>query len=463
MINVENLYPMDLFGKTQAKKTALTPLADRLRPEVLDEFVGQRHILGEGSILRKAILEDKISSLIFWGPPGCGKTTLARLIAKTTNAYFISFSAVTSSIKEVKEVILEATKQKDFYNKKTILFIDEIHRFNKAQQDAFLPYVENGSIVLIGATTENPSFEVISPLLSRCKVYVLKQLEAEEIKIILQRAIQDKEKGLGNFKLKIAEEALDYLAQMSNGDARVALNGLEFAVNTAKPDKDDLRKIDLKIIQEAMQKKALLYDKSGEEHYNIISAFIKSLRGSDPDAALYWMFRMLEAGEDPLYLARRMVILASEDIGNADPQALQVAVAAKDAVEFVGLPEGEFALAHAAIYLATAPKSNSVYAAMNKVKKEIKDTQALPVPLHIRNAPTPLMEKLGYGKNYQYPHDFPQHFVAENYLPEGVKQRKYYTPGDLGFEQEVKKRIENLEQMKKKLNQNTATKNKKKK
>jgi len=454
---------MDLFGKTPLKKNALTPLADRLRPEVLDDFVGQKHILGEGSILRKAILEDKISSLIFWGPPGCGKTTLARLLAKTTQAYFISFSAVTSSIKEVKEVILEATKQKDFYNKKTILFIDEIHRFNKAQQDAFLPYVEKGSIILIGATTENPSFEVISPLLSRCKVYVLKQLEAEKIKMILSRAISDKEKGLGSFKLKISDEALDYLARMSNGDARMALNSLEFAVNTAKPGKDEVRKVDLKIIQEAMQKKALLYDKSGEEHYNIISAFIKSLRGSDPDAALYWMFRMLEAGEDPLYLARRMVILASEDIGNADPQALQVAVAAKEAVEFVGLPEGEFALAQAAIYLATAPKSNAVYEAMNKVKKEIRETQALPVPLHIRNAPTPLMEKLGYGKNYQYPHDFPQHFVAENYLPEELKQRKYYTPGDLGFEQEIKRRIENLEQVKRKVTQNSAIKNKKKK
>ncbi|EQB62848.1 MAG: hypothetical protein RBG1_1C00001G0427 [candidate division Zixibacteria bacterium RBG-1] len=454
---------MDLFGKTPLKKNALTPLADRIRPEILDEFVGQKAILGEGSILRKAILEDKISSLIFWGPPGCGKTTLARLMAKTTQAYFISFSAVTSSIKEVKEVIVEATKQKDFYNKKTILFIDEIHRFNKAQQDAFLPYVEKGSIILIGATTENPSFEVISPLLSRCQVYVLKQLQPEEMKIILNRAISDKEKGLGSFKLKISDEALEYMAQMSNGDARVALNSLEFAVNTAKPDKDEVRKIDLKIVQEAMQKKALLYDKSGEEHYNIISAFIKSLRGSDPDAALYWMFRMLEAGEDPLYLARRMVILASEDIGNADPQALQVAVAAKEAVEFVGLPEGEFALAQAAIYLATAPKSNAVYEAMNKVKKEIKETQALPVPLHIRNAPTPLMEKLGYGKNYQYPHDFPQHFVSENYLPEGVKQRKYYTPGDLGFEEELKKRIENLEQMNKKVTPNSATKNKKKK
>ena len=454
---------MDLFGKTPLKKNALTPLADRIRPEILDEFVGQKAILGEGSILRKAILEDKISSLIFWGPPGCGKTTLARLMAKTTQAYFISFSAVTSSIKEVKEVIVEATKQKDFYNKKTILFIDEIHRFNKAQQDAFLPYVEKGSIILIGATTENPSFEVISPLLSRCQVYVLKQLQPEEMKIILNRAISDKEKGLGSFKLKISDEALEYMAQMSNGDARVALNSLEFAVNTAKPDKDEVQKIDLKIVQEAMQKKALLYDKSGEEHYNIISAFIKSLRGSDPDAALYWMFRMLEAGEDPLYLARRMVILASEDIGNADPQALQVAVAAKEAVEFVGLPEGEFALAQAAIYLATAPKSNAVYEAMNKVKKEIKETQALPVPLHIRNAPTPLMEKLGYGKNYQYPHDFPQHFVSENYLPEGVKQRKYYTPGDLGFEEELKKRIENLEQMNKKVTPNSATKNKKKK
>lgn len=454
---------MDLFGKTPVKKTHLTPLADRIRPESLDDFVGQKQILGEGSILRKAILEDKISSLIFWGPPGCGKTTLARLIAKTTQAHFISFSAVTSGIKEVKEVIQEAEKQTYFFGSKTILFIDEIHRFNKAQQDAFLPYVEKGSIILIGATTENPSFEVIPPLLSRCKVYVLKQLTAEDIKIILHRAISDKEKGLGNFKLKITEEALDYLAQMSNGDARVALNGLEFAVNTARADKEEIRKIDLKIIQEAMQKKALLYDKSGEEHYNLISAFIKSLRGSDPDAGLYWMFRMLEAGEDPLYLARRMVILASEDIGNADPQALQVAVAAKQAVEFVGLPEAEFALSQAALYLATAPKSNAVYQAMNKVKKEIQETQALPVPLHIRNAPTPLMEKLGYGKDYRYPHDFPGHFVKENYLPEGVKTRKYYNPGDLGFEQEIKKRMQNLEQKKQQVSKNSPSQNKKRK
>ncbi len=454
---------MDLFGKSPVKKTHLTPLADRIRPESLDEFVGQKAILGEGSILRKAILEDKVSSMIFWGPPGCGKTTLARLIAKTTKAHFIAFSAVTSGIKEVKEVIQEAEKQTYFFGSKTILFIDEIHRFNKAQQDAFLPYVEKGTIILIGATTENPSFEVISPLLSRCKVYVLKQLTPDDIKTILKRAISDKEKGLGNFKLKISEEALDFLAQMSNGDARVALNGLEFAVNTAKPEKDEVRKIDLKIIQEAMQKKALLYDKSGEEHYNLISAFIKSLRGSDPDAALYWMFRMLEAGEDPLYLARRMVVLASEDIGNADPQALQMSVAAKQAVEFVGLPEAEFALAQAAIYLATAPKSNAVYEAMNKVKKEIKETQALPVPLHIRNAPTPLMEKLGYGKDYKYPHDFPAHFVKENYLPEGAKTRKYYNPGDLGFEQEIKKRMQNLEQIKQQVVKNSLVKNKKKK
>lgn len=433
----------DLFGKEKSlKEPKKSPLADRMRPETLDEFVGQEHILGKDSILRKAILEDKITSLIFWGPPGSGKTTLARLIAKTTNSHFIQFSAVTSGIKEIKEVIALARKQKEFYRKKTILFIDEIHRFNKAQQDAFLPHVEDGTIILIGATTENPSFEVISPLLSRTKVYVLNRLSEDELKILIQRALADKPRGLGNFKVNLDPQALDYIVNMSNGDARIALSTLEFAVLTASPDKNGSKEIDLKVASEAMQKKALLYDKSGEEHYNLISAFIKSLRGSDPDAALYWMFRMLESGEDPLYLARRMVILASEDIGNADPLALQIAVAAQQALEFVGLPEGEFHLAQAAIYLATAPKSNAVYEAMTKVKEDIKKTQTLPVPLHIRNAPTNLMGKLGYGKNYKYPHNYPAHFVNQSYLPENLKNRKYYQPGELGFEKEIKKRLE---------------------
>ena len=440
---------MDLFEKKKARiadKTA--PLADRMRPDSLADFVGQVHLIGEGSVLRKAILEDKVPSMILWGPPGSGKTTLAHVVAQASNANFAFFSAVTSGVKEVKAVIEKARKDKEFFHKKTILFVDEIHRFNKAQQDAFLPHVEAGTITLIGATTENPSFEVISPLLSRCKVYVLKQLSLEDIITILKKALNDKEKGLGNFQIELEEKALDYIAQMSNGDARIALNTLEMATQTSPIDKSGRRKIDLKQIEEVMLKKALVYDKTGEEHYNVISAFIKSLRGSDPDAALYWMFRMLQAGEDPIYIARRMVVLASEDIGNADPQALQVAVAAKEAVEFIGLPEGEFALSQAAVYLATAPKSNAIYTAMNQVKEDIKKTLNLPVPLHLRNAPTPLMEKLGYAKGYKYPHQFEGHFVAENYLPEQLKQRKYYMPTEQGFETEIKKRVEYWQKVK---------------
>ena len=434
---------MDLFEKDRKQKDKRrTPLADRMRPETLDEFMGQRHILEKGSVLRKAIEQDKIQSAIFWGPPGTGKTTLAHIIAKATGAHFVSFSAVLSGIKEIKEVMAEATKMKEFYNRKTILFVDEVHRFNKAQQDAFLPHVEKGNVILIGATTENPSFEVISALLSRTKVYTLHPLKEDELKIIINRAIRDKERGLGNLGVELEEKASDYIAQMANGDARIALSTLEFAVLTTPPDKKGIRKINLKIAEETMQKKALAYDKGGEEHYNIISALHKSLRGSDPDAAMYWLGRMLAGGEDPLYIARRMVRFASEDIGNADPQALQVAIAAKEAYHFLGSPEGELALAQAAIYLATAPKSNAVYKAFNLVQKDIQRTQALPVPMHIRNAPTQLMKDLGYGKDYKYPHDFPDHFVDETYLPENLKDRKYYQPTDFGFEKEIKKRLE---------------------
>jgi putative ATPase len=433
---------MDLFEKQKEKRVEETPLADRMRPKNFEEFVGQRHILSEGSVLRKAIEKSELQSLIFWGPPGTGKTTLAFIIANYTGADFKAFSAVTSGIKEIKEIIAAATRQKNLYNKKTILFVDEIHRFNKAQQDAFLPHVEKGNIILIGATTENPSFEVISALLSRAMVYTLNPLTEDDLKEIVNRALTDKERGLGNLKINLDEKATDFIVQMANGDARVVLNTLEFAVMTTSPDQKGIRNITLQIAQEAMQKKALVYDKAGEEHYNIISALHKSLRGSDPDAALYWFGRMLAGGEDPLYIARRLIRFATEDIGNADPQALQVTIAAKEAYHFLGTPEGELALAQAVIYLATAPKSNAIYTAYAKVQKEIHETQALPVPLHIRNPVTGLMKDLGYGKDYKYPHDFPGHFVDEEYLPDNLKGKRYYEPTDFGFEKEIKKRIE---------------------
>lgn len=432
---------MNLFAEEKRKFEKKTPLADRMRPQDLDEFLGQEHILKKGSVLRRAIEKSELQSLILWGPPGTGKTTLAFIIAKKADAHFLPFSAVVSGIKEIKGIMIQAKKQKELYNRKTILFVDEVHRFNKAQQDAFLPYVEKGDIIFIGATTENPSFEVISPLLSRSKVYTLNPLKEDQIKIILNRAIKDKERGLGNLDLRFQPKVLDFIAQMANGDARIALSTLEFAALTTTPDKTRKRVITLKIAQEAMQKKALVYDKAGEEHYNIISALHKSLRGSDPDAGLYWLGRMLAGGEDPLYIARRLIRCAIEDIGNADPQALQVAVAAKEAYHFLGPPEGELALAQAVVYLATAPKSNSIYAAFNQVQKEIQKTQALPVPLHIRNPVTKLMKDLGYGKDYKYPHDYPGHFVDEGYLPENLKGRKYYHPTDFGFEKEIKKRL----------------------
>jgi putative ATPase len=420
---------MDLFGRDQEKETKKqAPLADRIRPESLEEFVGQDHIVGEGKILRKMMNKDRLASLIFWGPPGSGKTTLARIIAGNTHSHFVQFSAVASGVADVKRVVKEAQTRLRIYGQKTILFIDEIHRFNKAQQDAFLPYVENGTIILIGATTENPSFELIGPLLSRTRIFTLERLTFEEIKKIIERAIKDKKKGLGQHKIEIGPEALDLIINVSNGDARVALNAVEIATQTSEPNSRGIRNIDLRMAEAALQSKALLYDKAGEEHYNVISAFIKSMRGSDPDAALYWLARMIEAGEDPRFIARRMVIFASEDIGNAEPQALSVATAAAQAVEFVGMPEAQINLAQAATYLASAPKSNASYRGLLAAKEDVGKTLNLPVPLHLRNPVTALMKRLGYGKDYKYPHAFPQGKIEQEYLPRELRKRKYYRP-----------------------------------
>jgi putative ATPase len=433
----------DLFDRTGRDLIEReAPLADRIRPRTLEEFVGQEHLLGQGKVLRQAIETDHLPSMILWGPPGSGKTTLAMIIASTTGARFIAFSAVLAGVKEIKEVIKEANDEWKYRKRRTILFVDEIHRFNKAQQDAFLPHVEKGTIVLIGATTENPSFEVISPLLSRTKVFTLNPLTEEEIELILNRGLTDKERGLGKYPTMIEPEVIKGICQLANGDARIGLNTLEMLVLTTPPNSKGLRHIEKEDLKEVLQRKSFLYDKSGEEHYNLISAFHKSLRGSDPDAALYWLGRMLEAGEDPLYIARRMIRFASEDVGNADPQALQVAVSAMKAFHFIGLPEGDLALAQAAVYLATAPKSNAIYTAYQRVQKDVRELENMPVPLHIRNPVTSLMKDLGYGKDYKYPHDYPDHFVEEEYLPENLKGRIYYHPSDQGFEREIKKRLE---------------------
>lgn len=439
---------MDIF-EYHARKAAdaSRPLAEIMRPKSLEEFAGQKHVVGKGSLIRNAIEKDRIFSMILWGPPGCGKTTLARIIAGETKSYFVHFSAVLSGIKEIRSVIKEAKNQQKLYRKKTILFVDEIHRFNKAQQDAFLHHVESGLITLIGATTENPSFEVIAPLLSRCRVIVLKTFSQDDIHAIINRALKDKERGLGNLNLVLSKDALAYLIQIADGDARTALNNLEITASLLSSERnisDEEKKlhITIKDLESALQKKSLVYDKSGEEHYNIISAFHKSLRGSDPDAALYWLERMLSAGEDPLYLARRMVRFASEDVGNADSNALEVALNAMEAFRFLGHPEGELALAQAAVYLATAPKSNSIYLAFGKIKDIVKSKGTLPVPLHIRNAPTGLMKELGYGKSYKYAHNFKDAYIHQEYLPEELQNQRYYFPTDRGYEKTIKQRLE---------------------
>jgi putative ATPase len=434
---------MELFEAAQrkgGKQKDWVPLAERMRPEYLDDFVGQEHLLGPSRFLRTLIEKDQLQSLIFWGPPGTGKTTLAAIIARSTRSHFLSFSAVLSGVKEIRQVIQEAEEQR-YHGRRTILFVDEIHRFNKSQQDAFLHAVEQGIIVLIGATTENPSFEVNSALLSRCKVLTLRGLTSAEIRQILEKALEDPEKGLGLLRAGLAPEAMKHLSEMSHGDARVALNALEAAVYSVSPDREGRRVIPLPIAEEAMQRKALLYDQDGEEHYNIISAFHKSLRGSDPDAALYWLARMIEAGEDPLYVARRMVRFASEDVGLADTQALSMALMSMEAFQFLGHPEGDLALAEAAVYLATAPKSNAVYVAYDKARKDVAEKGALPTPLHIRNAPTKLMKDLGYGQGYKYAHDYSGAIVPQDYFPEGIGPRIYYQPTNRGYEKTVAERL----------------------
>jgi putative ATPase len=435
---------MPLFDLPEEKERDLpqsTPLAARMRPQTFAEFVGQEHLVADGRVLRKCIEADQLPSMVFWGPPGSGKTTLAHIIANVTRAKFSPLSAVSAGVADLRRVIGEAKKRLQSSGQRTILFVDEIHRFNKAQQDAVLPFVENGTVTFIGATTENPSFEVIAPLLSRCRVFRLNLLSDNEIRLIVERAIKDVERGLKKFQIAISEEALSHLVTVSNGDARVALNALEMAAFATVPDSDGSRSIGLSAIEEALQHRALLYDKSGDQHYDLISALHKSLRGSDPDAALYWLGRMLEAGEDPLYIARRLVRFASEDVGVADPQALVIAVAAQQAVHFVGLPEGNLALAQAVVYLAAAPKSNSLYQAYSRVQKDIQHGRNEPVPLHLRNPVTGLLRETGYGRGYKYAHDYPDHFVEQQNLPPSLQGKRYYVPTEQGYEKEIAERL----------------------
>ncbi|NTV48404.1 MAG: replication-associated recombination protein A [Geobacteraceae bacterium] len=463
-MNTPDLWDQTSGVYTAAEISAHAPLAERMRPRSIAEFSGQEHLLGDGRILRSMIETDSLASLILWGPPGCGKTTLAHIIAAETKSHFIFFSAILSGVKEIRETFREAERYAS-RGIRTILFIDEIHRFNKSQQDAFLPYIEKGVVTIIGATTENPSFEVIAPLLSRCRVLTLQQLEPDVVRRLLIEALADCQRGLGKLSVSATDEALDFLAAQAGGDARSALNTLEVAAGlaegrvsrtqTAGLKVEDLNGepkgqgvITLEIAQEALQKKALLYDKGGEEHYNVISAFIKSLRGSDPDAALYWLARMLEAGEDPVFILRRMIIMASEDIGNADPRALQVAVSALQAFQVIGMPEGRIIMGQAVTYLATAPKSNASYVGINSALAEVRKSGALPVPMHIRNAPTKLMKEQGYGKGYQYAHDYDDGYAGQKCLPERLAGQKYYEPKGYGYEKSIVERMEWLKNRK---------------
>ena len=470
-MDAPNLWDTPSGHSSSPEVSEHAPLAERMRPRTISEFTGQEHLLGEGRILERMIATDNLSSLILWGPPGCGKTTLAHVIARETRSHFIFFSAILSGIKEIREIFREAEGYAA-RGKRTILFVDEIHRFNKSQQDAFLPYVEKGVVTIIGATTENPSFEVIAPLLSRCRVLTLNQLDVPTVRTILENALNDPERGLGRLGLSSDSEALDFLAEHSGGDARIALNTLEVAVGLIRKagtrnsgpgtgekagtgdqgpgtgEQAEPFVITLEIVQEALQRKALLYDKGGEEHYNVISAFIKSMRASDPDAALYWLARMLEAGEDPLFILRRMIILASEDIGNADPRALQVAVSALQAFQMIGMPEGRITLGQAVTYLATAPKSNAAYLGINAALSEVRKSGALPVPMHIRNAPTKLMKELGYKQGYQYDHDCDAGYSGQTCLPEKLVNQKFYEPKGHGYEKNIVERMEWLKSIK---------------
>ena len=417
------------------------PLADRMRPKKIEDMVGQEHLLGPQSAFTRSLGAGHIFSVIFWGPPGSGKTTLARLMARYSKYPFRAFSAVTSGVKELRGVIAEAEETMERTHTPTVLFVDEIHRFNKAQQDAFLPHVEKGLIILVGATTQNPSFEIIPPLLSRARVLTLHPLEKDALRELLLRAVKDKDHGLGNLAIEIRPEALNHIINLSSGDARTALNNLEMAVFYAAESDEDAIILDLEGVEEALTRKALPYDKDGEEHYNLISAFHKSLRGGDVQASLYWLYRMLTAGEDPLFICRRMIRFASEDIGLADPSALRMALSAFEAWEKVGPPEAELALSEAAVYLASAPKSNALYRAEKALKTEIEQTGFQPVPLHIRNAPTRLMKKLGYSRGYLYPHNYPGARVRQEYLPDKLNNRLFYRPTERGFEREIGKRI----------------------
>ncbi len=438
---------MDLFeANRRAQLASRAPLATRMRPRTLDELVGQDHVVGPGTLLRRAIEADKLSSLILWGPPGVGKTTLARIIANTTEAHFAAVSAVTSGVADLRAAIKEAADRLGMHGRRTVLFVDEIHRFNKAQQDAILPHVEDGTVILIGATTENPSFEVNSPLLSRSRVVVLRPLTDDDIRTLVLRALDDAERGIGGQGVAIADDALDLLVNLANGDARFALNTLELAATGA--GYGDRKEITAELVAEAAQRRSATYDKGGDDHFDTISALHKTLRGSDPDAALYWLARMLERGDDPLYVARRLVRFASEDVGLADPDALRLAMAAQQAVHFLGLPEGALALAELVVYLALAPKSNAIYAAYKAAQADVVQTRNDPVPLHLRNAPTGLMRELGYGKGYQYAHDFEGAHVDQTHLPPNLADRRYYRPTDHGFERTVRERLSWRERLK---------------